>query len=116
MKDIVNTGSARSNMPILMPCEPQEFLNAIRQIIREEVRATQQQTHPSTSIDTNGLSYKPIFKLSEVCDLFQVSKPTIYEWIKHGKLKPFKVRSRVYFLRQDIEDLLPMRMVKPERS
>ena len=39
--------------------------------------------------------------------MFQVTKPTIYDWIRHGKLKPFKVRSRVYFLWQDIQKLLP---------
>jgi hypothetical protein len=26
--------------------------------------------------------------------------------VKHGKLKPFKIRSRVYFLWQDIQQLL----------
>jgi excisionase family DNA binding protein len=44
--------------------------------------------------------------MSEVCVLFHVTKPTIYDWVKHGKLKPFKIRSRVYFLWQDIEALL----------
>lgn len=36
--------------------------------------------------------------MAEVCVIFQVSKPTIYDWIKNGKLKPYKIRSRVYFL------------------
>ncbi|MBC9914321.1 helix-turn-helix domain-containing protein [Chitinophaga varians] len=27
--------------------------------------------------------------IGEVCQLFQVTKPTIYDWIKHGKLKPY---------------------------
>ncbi|WP_367115549.1 helix-turn-helix domain-containing protein [Chitinophaga sp. CB10] len=31
---------------------------------------------------------------------------TIYDWIKHGKLKPYKIRSRVYFLWNDIQQLL----------
>jgi len=38
--------------------------------------------------------------------IFYVTKPTIYGWVKHGKLKPYKIRSRVYFLWQDIQQLL----------
>jgi excisionase family DNA binding protein len=53
-----------------------------------------------------GLTYKPLYKIAEVCALFHVSKPTIYDWIKHEKLKPYKIRSRVYFLWQDIQQLL----------
>ncbi|MFD2886353.1 helix-turn-helix domain-containing protein [Chitinophaga cymbidii] len=29
--------------------------------------------------------------------MFQVTRPTIYDWIRHDKLKPYKVRSRIYF-------------------
>ena len=35
-----------------------------------------------------------------------VSRHTIYDWLKHGKLKPYKVRSRLYFLWNDIQDML----------
>lgn len=44
---------------------------------------------------------------AEVCAIFKVTKPTIYDWIKHGKLKPYKIRSRVYFLWNDIQQLIP---------
>ncbi|MBX2924668.1 MAG: helix-turn-helix domain-containing protein [Chitinophagaceae bacterium] len=50
--------------------------------------------------------YKPLYKMDEVCQLFNITPPTIYNWIKHGKLKPKKVRSRVYFLWNDIQELL----------
>lgn len=62
--------------------------------------------------------------MAEVCQLFHVSKPTIYDWVRLGKLKPYKIRSRVYFLWQDISVLLypegvtpttnsPANMIKP---
>jgi len=35
-----------------------------------------------------------------------LTRPTIYALIKDGKLRPFKIRSRVYFLWGDIEKLL----------
>jgi len=53
-----------------------------------------------------GMTSRPLLSIKEVCALFQISKPTIYEWIKHGKLKPYKVGARVYFLMADIEALL----------
>jgi predicted DNA-binding transcriptional regulator AlpA len=50
---------------------------------------------------------------NKVCQLFQVTKPTIYDWIKHGKLKPYKIRTRVYFLLNDIPQLLQPDIAPP---
>ncbi|HNU15497.1 MAG TPA: helix-turn-helix domain-containing protein [Chitinophagaceae bacterium] len=44
--------------------------------------------------------------MQEICNLFKVTKPTIYDWIKHGKLKRVKIRSRVYFLGSEIRQLM----------
>jgi excisionase family DNA binding protein len=92
--------------PILFPYQPEEYLQQIRQIIREEINKLGQLKPVSISYDIPGLTYKPLYKIAEVCVLFHITKPTIYDWIKHGKLKPYKIRSRVYFLWQDIQQLL----------
>jgi len=92
--------------PMLFPYEPQMFLESIRKIIREEMVSIEKQRPASPEYDTPGLTYKPLYKIAEVCTIFHITKPTIYEWVKHGKLKPFKIRSRVYFLWQDIDKLL----------
>jgi excisionase family DNA binding protein len=55
------------------------------------------------------LTYKPLYKIKEVCDFFQVTRPTLYDWIKDGKLKPYKIKSRVYFLHSDIQQLLQLK-------
>ncbi len=104
MKEIMSNGNVVT--PMLFPYEPEQFLQSIRQIIREEVNNMETQKPVSTSFETPGLTYKPLYKIAEVCALFHVSKPTIYDWVKHGKLKPFKIRSRVYFLWQDIQQLI----------
>jgi excisionase family DNA binding protein len=104
MKDTVTNASTFT--PILFPYEPQEFWQSIRQIIREEVSNAEKQKPTAASFETTGLTYKPLYKIAEVCALFHVTKPTIYDWIKHEKLKPYKIRSRVYFLWQDIQQLL----------
>ena len=57
-------------------------------------------------METPGLTEKPLYKIQEICSLFNVTKPTIYDWIKHGKLKRVKLRSRVYFLGGDIKQLM----------
>jgi excisionase family DNA binding protein len=92
--------------PMLFPYEPQLFWESIRKIIREEVQSVDKQKAILPSLETAGLTYKPLYKIAEVCALFHVTKPTIYDWVRHGKLKPYKIRSRVYFLWQDIQQLL----------
>jgi excisionase family DNA binding protein len=95
------------SVPILIPFEPEEFWAQIRVIIREEVSRNQRE-HPALAsiMETPGLTEKPLYKIQEICSLFKITKPTIYDWIKHGKLKRVKIRSRVYFLGSDIRQLM----------
>jgi excisionase family DNA binding protein len=99
--------AGNSAVPILIPFEPEEFWSQIRLIIREEV-ARNQQKKPliENMMETPGLTEKPLFKMDEICSLFKVTKPTIYDWIKHGKLRQVKIRSRVYFLGSEIRQLM----------
>ncbi|WP_410493692.1 helix-turn-helix domain-containing protein [Chitinophaga sp. Ak27] len=43
--------------------------------------------------------------MAEVCELFQITRQTVYDWIKIGKLKRHKIRSRVFFLREEVWQL-----------
>ncbi|CAN5789929.1 hypothetical protein BH10BAC2_BH10BAC2_47700 [soil metagenome] len=97
-----------SSVPMLFPMEPELFWKQIRLIIREEINNIEVNSSASNSseFETTGLTYKPLYKISEVRKMFQVTRPTIYDWIKHGKLKPYKIQSRVYFLWDDIQKLL----------
>jgi excisionase family DNA binding protein len=97
-----------STTPILLPYEPDEFWAHMRSIIREEITKTKKEKTVASVTETAGLTYKPLFKIAEVCNVFDVTRPTIYEWIKDGKLKPYKIRRRVYFLWKDIQQLLPV--------
>ena len=92
--------------PMLFPYEPEQFWKHMRSLIREEITKTAREKKTVTPEETPGLTYKPLLKISEVCDFFHVSRPTIYEWIKHDKLKPFRIRRSVYFLWNDIQQLL----------
>jgi len=90
--------------PILFPMAPAEFWKQIRSTIEEVVneKLNQQTALPSVSL----LSERPLLKTSEVCAIFQVSKPTLYDWLKQKKLKSFKIKSRRYFSRVDIEAII----------
>ena len=87
--------------------ETEQFWEKIRLIVREEIaRQNQEVLNSKFELQTPGLTYKPLYKMSEVCAFFEVTRPTIYDWIRHGKLKPYKIRSRVYFLHNENHDLL----------
>lgn len=98
----------KGTVPMLFPIEPQEFWKQIRDIIREEIKGIDKSHSPdgTTSFETPGMTYKPLFKITELCKMFQVTRPTIYDWIKRGKLKPYKIQSRVYFLWDDVQKLI----------
>ena len=90
--------------PMLFPITPTEFWKQIRATIDEVVteRLRQQlqlQTNPH-------LPEKALLKATDVCKIFQVSRPTLYEWLKQKKLKSFKIKSRRYFSRADIEAVI----------
>lgn len=103
MKEDVHNGSVT---PMLFPFEPEQFWASLRQIIREEVQTISKHQLSLAPFETPGMTSKPLYKIEEVCQLFYITKPTIYDWVKHGKLKPYKIRSRVYFLGHDIRSLL----------
>ncbi len=95
-----------NNIPMLLPYEPADFWKRMKELVHEEVTSIVKNKEAITSVHVNGLTEKPLFKVNELCNLFQVSKPTIYEWIKAGKLKPVKIRSRVFFLGSDVMQLM----------
>ncbi len=92
--------------PMLFPISPDQFWQAMRELIREEINQLANKNPASTDYHTPGLLQKPLYKMAELCTMLQVSKRTIYDWIKHGKLTPYKIRSRVYFLWQDVQKLI----------
>ena len=90
--------------PILFPMAPAEFWKQIKATIEEVINEKINQ--PFQSPPTDHIPEKALLKLSDVCAIFQVSKPTLYAWVKQKKLRSFKVNSRRYFSRIDIEAII----------
>jgi excisionase family DNA binding protein len=90
--------------PILFHISSDEYWQKLSEVMdRILTEKLNQGSRPATP---PGMTARPLLTIKEVCDLFQITKPTIYEWARHGKLKPYKVRARVYFLMSDIEAAL----------
>ncbi len=103
-----------NSVPILFPYEPKEFWEQMRKIIREELGKVK--VPDSNLVQTPGLTHKPLYKIAEICRIFEVSRTTIHDWVKHGELRKVKVRSRVYFLGSDIERLFNKKQEVNESS
>ena len=90
--------------PMLFPMAPAEFWKQIRSTIEDVVKENINRSFQPPS--TDHLPEKALLKASDVCAVFQVSKPTLYDWLRQDKLKSFKIKSRRYFLRADIEAMI----------
>jgi len=90
--------------PMLFPIAPSEFWKQIRATIEEVV--TEKLSQQITLQTNPHLPEKALLKATDVCKIFQVSRPTLYEWLKQKKLKSFKIKSRRYFYRTDIEAVI----------
>ncbi len=78
---------------ILTPVPMDEFLNSIREVIREEVKR-----------ETSEEGREALISQKEACKLFNpaISLTTIIKWGKDGVLNPRKVGGRVYYTRAEI--------------
>ncbi len=90
--------------PMLFPITPSEFWKQIRTTIDEVI--TEKLSHQIPQQPNQHLPKKALLKAADVCQIFQVSRPTLYEWLKQNKLKSFKIKSRRYFSRTDIEAVI----------
>jgi excisionase family DNA binding protein len=95
--------------PFLIPYEPAEFWEEIRKIVREEVKQGREKRKSAEPVDLTppkGLTEKPLYKINEICALFNISRTTVHEWVKDGRLRKIKIKSRVFFLNTDIRKII----------
>ncbi len=104
-------------LPILIPFESAVFWERVRLIIREEITEAVKEFKHYPANNIPGLVIKPLYKVDEICRALRVSKPTIYDWIKQGKIQPYRIGTRTYFLYQDVQKLMqPVRTAKGYQS
>lgn len=90
---------------MLFPMSSVEFWKQMKTMM-EEVVDQKLNASIRKELPPSHLPEKALLKATEVCKIFEVSKPTLYEWMKQDKLKSFKIKSRRYFSRADIEAVI----------
>lgn len=95
------------NVQMLVLIEPKEFWSRLRSIVEEVIMESKKEE----PVDKH--TERPLLKAAEVCAIFHVSKPTIYDWLKQGKIKSVKIQSRRYFHWKDVEELIQQSKVTP---
>jgi len=96
----------KQGLPILIPYEPNQFWDQVRKIIREEIKEFERGPAFTDIRGVPGLKHKPLYMVSDLCAFFHVSKPSIYDWCKTGKISPYKIGNRTYFLWANVQKLL----------
>jgi len=89
---------------VLLPCSLGELTTIIREIMRAELQ--KHANSNASDFTTPGLIQKPLYKASELCKLLKVSRMTLHTWTKEGLLKPYKIKSRLFYLWSDVEKLI----------
>ena len=79
------------NVQMLLPIEPREFWQQMKKIVEQAVNESKLQT-------ADKHTKRPLLKVKEVCEIFHVYKPTLYDWLKQGKIKSVKIQSTLFYV------------------
>ena len=88
---------------ILIPIEISDFWKELKSIVEQAV-LRQIAQKPPVHVPVEG--FPTLLKVKEVCQLLGVSKPTIYEWMREGKMPSLKIGARRLFDAADIEAVI----------
>ena len=78
---------------------PEQFEKRIAKIVKAQFDAFKAELSPEKEKEE-------YLTRKQVADLFQIELSTLHNWCKKGKLQPYGIGNRVYFLRSDIEKAL----------
>lgn len=98
------------DVQMLFPMEPKEFWQKLKAIVEQVVIEHNNTVPILNALDKNG--QRPLLKANEVCAMFKISKPTLYEWMSQGKLPSIKIESRRFFRWEDVQNLITNNVVK----
>jgi predicted DNA-binding transcriptional regulator AlpA len=84
---------------------PEQFEESIRKAVKSQLDSIKKEITPV-------LPKEEYLTRRQVADLFQIELSTLHNWCKKGKLKPYGIGNRVYFLRSDIDKaLVPLNQI-----
>lgn len=89
-----------NGVQMLVPMSPEEFWEGIQKVVEQSIGKYFQKEHSKPD------NRPPLLKAAEVCEILKISKPTLYEWLRIGKLPSVKIQSRRYFRWKDVDHLI----------
>jgi predicted DNA-binding transcriptional regulator AlpA len=91
-----------NNAPFLLIQKPQELIKLFEGLIDRKIREIAVQIPPPPVIVAGE---SPFLSTREVQKIFSVSRQTINDWRKSGLLPSIKIKSRRYFIRDQVQAL-----------
>ena len=89
---------------ILIQLSPDELANVIRYNVEAVIDERFPDKGKSTSQQTQPVD--PLYTASECAELLDVTRKTLRDWEKQGRLCPVRIGRRTYYRRSDIEKAL----------
>ncbi|KUF45254.1 MULTISPECIES: helix-turn-helix domain-containing protein [Myroides] len=83
-----------------------QFISVTPQQLKEEINKGVQEVLKTFFEKLTPKQPNEYLTRQEVADMFKVDISTVHNWCKSGKLKPYGIGARVYFLRADIDNCL----------
>jgi hypothetical protein len=91
-----------NNAPFLLIQKPQELIKLFEGLIDRKIREIGTLI-PTPQVSAAGES--PFLSTKDVQKIFSVSRQTINDWRKSGLLPSIKIKSRRYFIREQVQAL-----------
>ena len=91
-----------NNAPFLLIQKPQELIKLFEGLIDRKIREMGIQSPPPPA---SLAGESPFLSTKEVQKIFSVSRQTINDWRKSGLLPSIKIKSRRYFIRDQVQSL-----------
>jgi len=93
-----------NNAPFLLVQKPQELIALFEGLIDQKIKEVLAlKAHPSQHIYPN--ENTPFLSAKDVQKIFNVSRQTINDWRKSELLQSFKIKSRRFFFKEQVEQL-----------
>jgi excisionase family DNA binding protein len=75
----------------------------LKTVISESISTELQKFRPSTELDK---SDQELIKIDDVAKMLNVSKVTIFNWKKSGKIPFYRIASQIFFKKSEVLDSL----------
>jgi predicted DNA-binding transcriptional regulator AlpA len=76
---------------VFSPVPLQELLDRIEKIVEDRLNRKEQQQNADK-----------LLTAAEVCQMLDITRPTLWSWTKQGKLKQRRLGNRIYYRQGDI--------------